>query len=429
MTRNTGQRMGRRGFLGTAAGVTAAVGVLKASTPAVAAASRKNNTVGIGFIGCGGRGYSLMTQFKWLQNEGGGNLRLTAACDVYRPRLERMAREIGGRAYMDHRELLQDRDVDAVVIATPDHHHGYQAIDAMRAGKDLYCEKPLTHWRQFELARQVAQVARETGRVFQLGTQGMSDHAWTLIRDMIRQGVIGQPIHAECGYFRVGDFGEAGMKIDDPDAKPGADLNWEAFLGDAPRRAFSVSRFFRWRMYEDYAGGPVTDLFPHSLAPSLYALDLDFPNKAVAIGGKYRYDDREVPDPFKMLLEYNHSLALAVLGTQGNAHTTTGSRGEPGRIPVIRGWDATITIIGEEIVVTRSNKPDQELQRVPIPQGQDLKQYVKRFYECVVNRETNTGFNAEWAYRLQTALIMGALALRHNKVAVFDRMKQEIVLL
>jgi len=309
-----------------------------------------NERLGIGFIGCGGRSGAHFQAVHWLKTQGKEPIEIVASCDIYRPRLNKRIEGFGGKAYMDYRELLADPKVDVVCIATPDHHHGQQAIDAIKAGKHVYCEKPVTHWRQFELTKKLAQTVRESDRAFILGSQGMSDSAYHQMRKLVVDGLIGKPIHAECGYFRVGDWGERGMRIDDPNARPGPDLNWEAFLGDMPKRPFDVSRFFRWRMYEDYAGGPSTDLFPHSLTPMLYMLGVKMPSMVVATGGKYRYQEREIPDTFNTLIDYPEGITVAVLGTQGNDYQGPGGRGAPGRVPVIRGWEGTLTIEGKEIV-------------------------------------------------------------------------------
>ncbi len=416
----------RREFLRHATMAAATAGVAGAARRAHAANS-PNARLRIGIIGCGGRSGAHVSSYDWVKSEG-LPIEIAAVCDVYKPRRDRMAKKYDAKAYEDYRELLADPSVDVVSIATPDHHHGYQALDAVKAGKDVYCEKPVTHWRQFELTRELAMAVKESGRVFQLGTQGLSDSAWHQMKKMIAEGAIGKPIHAECGYFRVGDWGESGMPIDDANVKPGPELNWEAFLGDAPRRPFDVSRFFRWRMYEDYSGGPVTDLFPHSLTPTLFMLGGGMPAKVVGVGGKYRYEPREVPDTFNMLIEYPGGLTVAVLGTQGNPLQGTGERGAGGRVPIIRGWDAAITLEGNEIVLVPVENPDKNTRRFPVEQGEDTKAYFKSFIEHCLNRDTNTASNAELAYQVQTALQMGALALREDKVARFDAAQQRIVL-
>jgi predicted dehydrogenase len=329
---------------------------------------------------------------------------------------------------MDHRELLADPRVDVVFIATPDHHHGYQAMDAVHAGKDVYCEKPVTHWRQFDLTRKLAEEVKKSSRVFQLGTQGMSDSAYHQMRKLIQDGLIGQPIHAECGYFRVGDWGERGMPIDDPNAKPGPDLNWQAFLGDSPTRPFDVSRFFRWRMYEDYAGGPSTDLFPHCLTPMVYMLGVGMPRLVMATGGKFRYEEREVPDTFNMLIDYPEKITVAVLGTQGNNYQGTGERGAPGRVPVVRGWEGSLTIDKTEIVFIPAEGSKKHPQRFPIGHGEDMTGYFKTFIECCRARNTATPSPMDLAFQVQTALQMGTLGLRKGKVARFDAVGQKILL-
>jgi len=332
------------------------------------------------------------------------------------------------KGYADHHELLADPNVDVVCIATPDHQHGYQAIDAVRAGKDVYCEKPVTHWRQFELTKRLAAEVKKSDRVFQLGTQGMYDSAWWQMRKLIQDGLIGQPVHAECGYFRVGDWGERGMPIDDANAKPGSDLNWDAFLGDAPKRPFDVSRYFRWRMYEDYAGGPSTDLFPHCLTPVLFMLGVAMPRAAVATGGMLRYQEREIPDTYNMLIDYPEKVTVAVLGTQANDYPGTEARGSGQRIPVIRGWEGTLTIEKNEIVFIPADGSRKKPQRFAIEHGEDFVEYWQKFINCCRERRQDTLSTMDLAYHVQTALQMGMLGLQAGKVARFDSGQEKILL-
>ncbi|MGE5607738.1 MAG: Gfo/Idh/MocA family protein, partial [Bacillota bacterium] len=364
----------------------------------------------------------------YLKTQRNQPVEIVAVCDAYRPRMQKTAEAYKAKAYMDHRQLLDDPNVDIVCIATPDHLHGYQAIDALRAKKDVYCEKPVTHWRQFDLIKQLAAEVKKSGQAFQLGTQGMSDGAWHLGKRLIQEGLIGQPIHAECGYFRVGDWGERGMPIDDPNAKPGPDLNWEAFLGDSPKRPFDVSRFFRWRMYEDYAGGPVTDLYPHCLTPMISMLGVTFPSLVVATGGKFRYEEREVPDTFNMLIDYPQELTVAVLGTQGNNDPSFPMRGAPGRLPVIRGWEGSLTVQPKELVFTPAEGSQKKAQKFPIEHGEDFILHWENFLAACRDRSKPTFSPADLAYHVQTALIMAAWSQRQGKVARFDAEKQQIVM-
>lgn len=419
----------RRSFIRTAG---AAAGAIAASTAMPARSYARvlgaNDRIGLGMIGCGGRGRYTLTQLKEMQ-DAGTNIEIVAACDTYRPRLQAQADLYKAKPYADHRELLADSRVDVVSITTPDHIHGYQVIDAVQAGKDVYCEKPVTHWRQFELTKRMTAEVKTSSRVFQLGSQGMSNPAWQQGRKLIADGVIGQPIHAECGYFRVGDWGEAGMPIDDPNAKPGPDLNWEAFLGDSPKRPFDVSRYFRWRLYEDYSGGQATDLYPHCLTPTLFMLDVDMPASAVGSSGKYRYfecKEREIPDTANLLIDYPEKITVVVLGTQGNNFFGADEMGSVGRAPTIRGWEGTLSFTRTEIIFSPAEGSKSKPQRWPVPHAEDLKLHYQDFLECCRTRKQPRS-HIGLAFRTQTALQMGVLSYRHGKTVRFDKEKQTIV--
>lgn len=420
----------RRTFIYTA-GTMAAGAVLPQAIVHAQTPSGANDRIGIGFIGCGGRGSYHAKELAGMRDRG-EPIELVAACDVYRPRMNALAAQYKMASYFDHHDLLADKNVDVVCIATPDHIHAPQAIDAVRAGKDVYCEKPFTHWRQIELTKAACEEIGKSGRVFQLGTQGLSDPAWHQMAKLVKDGLIGKPIHAECGYFRVGDWGERGMKIDDPSAKPGKDLNWEAFLGDAPKRDYDVSRFFRWRMYEDYSGGPVTDLFPHSLTPAVFMLNLGVPSQAVAIGGIYRYPEREVPDTFNMLLDYPEALTLAVLGTQGNNMQGAHERGSGGRCPHLRGWDGTLTVLPnpqtkqDEIVFMPAEGAKKDAQRIAIEGKESVPDHWKNLLDCMRSREKPHS-SIDLAYRVQTALQMAAHAARNGKTMKYDAAGKKVI--
>ncbi len=420
----------RRRFLHTtgaaaAAGSAAASGSPLSQVLLTTGALGANERIGIGLIGCGGRGNSLMGTVLALQKKG-TPVEIVAVCDIYRPRLDKAAKLYKAKPYMDHHELLADKRVDVVCIATPDHHHVQQVMDAARAGKDAYCEKPLSHWSQFELTKQTAKEVARLKRIVQVGTQYLSDSAWHQGAELVKAGEIGRPIHAECGYFRVGDWGERGMPIDDPKAKAGKDLRWEAFLGDRPRRPFDVSRFFRWRMYEDYSGGPVTDLYPHVLTPVVHVLGAKMPALAVATGGKFRYQEREVPDTFNMIVDYPEKFSIAVMGTQGNDYPSTGKRRAGMPCPVFRGWEGTITVDGDELVVIPAAGVKKATKRVPIKHGINMEAYWQNLLDCCRTREQPWG-HLELAYRVQTALQMAMLAFRSGRTARFDARSERIV--
>lgn len=425
-------KLNRREFMNKVSAATVAFAAMGISSRNSFGA---NDKLGVGFIGTGARGNAHLQAIHWLRTDGKYPVDIVAVCNNFKPRMQRAAVGYKAKPYSDYRDLLKDPNVDVVCIATPDHLHGYMAIDAMKAGKDVYCEKPITHWRQFELTKRLAEEVKKSGRVFQAGTQGMSDSAWHQMKKLIQDGIIGQPIHAECGYFRIGDWGERGMPIDDHNAKPGDDLDWEAFLGDSPKRDFDVSRYFRWRMYEDYAGGPCTDLYPHSLTPVAYMLGVKFPSMVVAAGGKFRYQEREIPDTFNMLIDYPEKLTIAVLGTQGNNYKgRLGGRGAGCNIPLIRGWEGTLTIINNEIafipmerdslIAASKAKP----QSFKIEHDEDHVEFWRTSLDCCRDKNPNTLSPIDLALHVQTACQMAFLGFRQGKTAKFDAEKEQIVL-
>ena len=424
-------RFTRRQFIHQSGIITSslALGTLS-SKNARAQSKSSNDKLGIGVIGTGGRGNSHLRMLKRLQEEG-ENIEIIAVCDIYRPRLDQTATTYKAKAYDDHRQLLDNKNVDVVCIATPDHIHGYQAIDAILAGKDVYCEKPITHWRQFELTKKLLKVVEKNNRVFQLGTQAMSDSVWHQMKKLVQEGLIGQPLYGETGFFRIGDWGERGMKIDDPNAKPGKDLNWEAFLGDAPKHEFSVDRFFRWRLFEDYAGGPVTDLYPHSLTQVIDILGVDMPDSVVALGGIHRYDYelRDVPDTFNLIAQYPEKVTITVLGTQANDYNATVQRGSGQRTPIIRGWDGSLSIDknNKDIIFTPiREKGAKEPQRIPIDYPEDNTKHWKNLLECSRTRNKKTWSPMDLAFRTQTVLQMAMMANREAKTVRYDKKSMSI---
>jgi len=310
-----------------------------------------------------------------------------------------------------------------VCIATPDRLHLPQALDAIRAGKDVYCEKPMGHWSQFALSKKFFEETRRLGRVVQIGNQANSSGAWKQVRQIIQQGSVGRVQHIAAGYYRNGDWGER-MPIPDRNAKPGPDLDWEAFLGDAPKAPFSVERFFSWRMFLDYAGGPSTDLFPHVLTPFISALGLKFPSLAVASGGIFKYSDygREVPDTFNMVLDYPERLSINLVCTLSNAFNSD---------PVIRGDSGTIVLEGTDFGAGfRSIKLHPlkgEPTEIPGSLPNSTLEHWKNFLECVRTRGKPVS-DVEFGLYVQAAMCMAMLGFLNQKVARFDPAKQEILL-
>ncbi|MBN2327942.1 MAG: Gfo/Idh/MocA family oxidoreductase [Candidatus Omnitrophica bacterium] len=391
-----------------------------------------NDRLRIGVIGCGGRGGSHIGMLLKLREQGNA-LDITAVCDTYRPRLQQAAeRTHAVFSTMKHEELLERSDVDVVLIATPEHWHGYQTIDALKAGKDIYVEKPLTHWRQLGLAEKVAEAAKQSGGLVQVGCQRMSCSAYTQAKELIQKGMIGKPVMAETGYFRFGDWGERGMSIDDPNAHPGPDLDWERFQGDCPRHEFSVSRYFRWRMYADTAGGPISDNYIHFYNPLAYTLGLGYPTKVAGLGGIHRYtldqapdpvyrQEREIPDTCNLVIEYPDRFTVTCSGTQANAFTTYGSN----ETPIIRGWDGTLLIGGQDIRVLKSDD-SKEIHREPIQHGIDQMKFWADFLDCCRTRKQPLS-NAALSAPVNTTMQMGVMAVNGERVIRYDHEQKRVI--
>jgi predicted dehydrogenase len=408
----------RRTFLQTAA---AAGGIAAGSTFTVLAdgAQGANERIGVGFIGTGGRcqaHINIVNQFKAQ-----GITQPVAVCDVYAPRVHAAAQKTGGKAYRNHEDLLADPRVDVVCIATPDRHHAPQAIDAVQAGKDVYVEKPLVHWSQFKLAKQLEAETQKNGRIVQVGTQYMADDAYGQVRKLIADGAVGKIVHVQAGFFRRGDWGER-MHIPDPNAQPGPDLDWERFLGDAPKVPFSVSRFFQWRLYWDYAGGPSTDLLVHTFTPVFAVLQLDFPERVLGGGGTFQYN-REVPDQCNIIADYPGGPSVVMMNSLSNY---------TGIDTMLRGTDGIIIwkdITHRDSTGVRIVSVDKRKEEIFIPwKGKgDTSRLWANFLECVKTRSQPYS-PIDLAVRVQAPLNMGILAHRENTVARFDAEKSEILL-
>ncbi len=408
--------LNRREFLTLAA--TAAVAAPFVSRARVLGA---NDRIGVGFIGTGGRGRTHLAVVQGLINEG-ENLQMTAVCDAYGYRLNEAAKATGAKPYAKHQDLLADSGVDVVCVATPDRLHVPLALKAIQAGKDVYCEKPMGHWSQFDLCREFSEETAKLKRIVQVGNQGNSSPAWGKVRELVQQGAIGRLQHIQAGYFRDGDWGER-MPIPDREATPGPELDWEGFLGDAPKVPFTVDRFFSWRKYLDYAGGPCTDLFPHVLTPFVSALGLGYPRRATASGGIFKYStyDREVPDTFNMTLDYPEGASAVLVCTLANSYSTEPAiRGDEGTLILQNagGWEA-----GFDSITVVPRKGAQKI--VPGWKSESTPLHWKNFLHCARTREKPVS-DVEFALKVQAAMCMAMLAFLQERVAHFDAATRRI---
>ena len=279
----------------------------------------------VGVIGSGANAEAHLKALIGLADQ--DNVEIAAVCDVYQPRLDRAAAIALARPYRDYRALLEHRGLDYVVIASPNHWHAQMAIDAIDAGLHVYCEKPLAHTIPECLA--VRRRVKESKSLLQCGVQGMSDDSYETAATYISEGAIGKPILAQVDYSRnyVNDLW---LEEHDATADPNSNLDWDAFLGPAPKRPWEPDRFFSWRRYWDYSGGIPTDLLIHRLARVVHACGLTAPSRVVATGGKYVFTNSaaEIPDTFNAMLEYPEGMTVLLTSTMANSspvrHTIRG---------------------------------------------------------------------------------------------------------
>jgi predicted dehydrogenase len=293
--------LSRRSFVKTSAGLAIA------GAPGILPALGANDKAQIGWIGTGSRGYYLMDRLYTGSKE---LVEVVAVCDTYTGNLARAkdrVQTMGGntpKTYDDFLQLLADPNVDSVVISTPEHLHYSMFMAALKAGKNIYVEKPLAH--TIEQGEEMVAAAKKAGKVVQVGTQNRSNSLYQRAREMVQEGAIGDIHYVRAFWYRNSLDNNPAWRYNIPaDASPD-NTDWRKFLGPAPNRAFDKQRYYQWRLYWDYSGGISTDLLVHQTDITNFVCGRTVPTSCMASGGIYRWtsDDREVPDTFSAVYEY-----------------------------------------------------------------------------------------------------------------------------
>jgi predicted dehydrogenase len=338
-----------------------------ASTAALAQ-TRPNDKIRIALIGAGGMGSGDVRSA--LQT---GLTEMVAAADVYEGRLTRAKEEWGAHLFTtrDYREVLAKKDIDAVIVATPDHWHAQIAIDAMNAGKDVYVEKPMV--QKIDDGHAVIAAAQKTNRILQVGSQRVSSIIYDKARQLLAAGAIGELNLVEAWWDRNSAIGAWQYSMD-PEASRKT-IDWDRFLGTAPKRAFEPIRLFRWRNYQDYGTGVAGDLFVHLFSGMHFITGAQGPSRAFATGGlRFWKDGRDVPDVMMGLYDYpGFNLALRVNFVNG-AGETSGFRfvGSEGVMTVGNGVSVA--------KVTRETAPGHTIGTFPRKvQEEVLKNYNAKY--------------------------------------------------
>jgi predicted dehydrogenase len=393
-----------------------------------------NDRINIGVIGVGGRGFYVAREFaKAGETE---NAQILAVCDVYEKRKKRAAETYKAQGYLDYREIVNRSDIDAVIVATPDHWHATIALDAMDRGKDVYLEKPMCH--TIDEAKKLVDTVRETKRVLQVGSQTTSGDQWHKAKKAIADGMLGQVIMSQGSYHRNSKEGEWNWTIDaeaGPDGKGDNYIDWKMWLGPAQKRSWDPDRFFRFRKYWDYSGGIATDLFYHVVAPmNICWGEPQFPSKVTADGGIYVFKqrpeggvDREVPDTFAVIGSYPKGHQLVLSSSMANSQHIPGLiRGHEASLVMVEhgrfeGFAPYITVRPEKRVISADYKAKwgEEDIKIPVAETNTMQVHVTNFLQCMRSRQKPT-LDVETGARAQVLISMAVQSFKEGRVLYFD---------
>src|SRR5271170_352241 len=323
--------LSRRQFLQTSAGVAGAslmagpVFLDSETSLAAAAQAAASDTIRFGIVGVGMEGSGLLSTAIQLPG-----VECVAAADLYDGRHD-LAKEITGkpiRTTRRYQELLDAKDINAILVAVPDHWHKQVVVDALAAGKDVYCEKPMSHNPADGLAMVAA--AKKTDRIVQIGAQRTSSVLCAKAKELYEKGTIGELNLVEASYGRNDPTGAWEYPLP-PDLSP-QDLDWDTWLGTAPKKPFDPNTFARWRCWKEYGTGVAGDLLVHLISGMQTVIGVnEVPKRVSAFGGIYRWKDgRNMPDVHPVLFEYDNVPVYMrlTLGTESTEVTRfMGSKG------------------------------------------------------------------------------------------------------
>jgi predicted dehydrogenase len=399
-----------------------------------------NDRVVVAFVGTGGMGGTHVRNYSndW-QNR---NIQIGGICDVHQGRREgnaKYARDKGAAdatliVDKDYRKILENKDIDAVVIATPEHWHGQIAVHAMDAGKHVYIQKPMT--RYLDEAFQVHDAAVRTKRVVQVGSQGCSNMVYHAAGKAIREGKLGQVVMGQGSYTRNSKNGEWNYGIDG-NLKP-ENLDWELWLGSAPARPWdasapgagdgeqgtrddSKSRYHRYRKYRDYSAGILGDLMPHKLNPFLIASgNPEYPTRVSCIGTRIG-DDREVEDTVQVVAEFPSKWTMLFVGSTVN---------EQGLQDTFRGHKATI-YFGNGVKLNPERWASEEVEAADLPVDgptyESHENHEKNWLEAIrANDPMKANCNYDLATKVQTIVSLAEMSVRQSKTMLFDAKSRKV---
>jgi predicted dehydrogenase len=415
----------RRRFLATAgvAGAASGLGLARQSSPREGEQEKANATkatvppsekIVLGFIGAGGMGTGLINTFVKFPD-----VSIAAVCDVYEPHLHQGQSAAGGSptAYGDFRRLLDRKDIDAVVIATPDHWHGITSILACAAGKDVYCEKPLAH--RIHEGRAMVRAAEKFGRVTQMGNLMHASENYHRVVEIIRSGVLGKI--SKTRVWLAADRSGMGRPQDGP---PPGGCEYDFWLGPAPLRPFNPNRFtFNWRYFWDYGGGILTDFCCHIVDLVHWAMDVEAPRTISASGGRYALDDNcEVPDTLEVTYEYEkggQKFLMVWSHTDASAHGIENR----GLGILFQGTDASLVAdyVSYKIFPAKGREVREPPKTLPRSVG-----HHREWLDAIKSRR-QCSCRFAYGHRLTTVGNLGNIALWTGQKLVWDPAAERII--
>ena len=450
-------QVNRRGFLKTASAVTAGtlvsggtkIHLLAQEQGEPAKPASANDQIQIALIGAGGQGQGDTRTAAEVPG-----VKVVAAADCYNGRLDH-AKELWGDDVFttrDYNEILARKDIDAVIVGTPDHWHKQVSVDAMKAGKDVYCEKPMIHL--YSDGPEIIRTAHETNRIIQIGSQRVSSLIYTKAKQLLASGAIGQLNMVTAWWDRNSALGAWDYTIP-PDASPET-CDWPRFLGTAPKIPFNAEHFFQWRKWKAYGSGVAGDLFVHLFSGTHYVTDTHGPVRAMATGGlRFWKDGRDVPDVLLGTFDYPQGFNLSVRvnfvdgGEESEGLIFTGSEGtmeiggdavSVNRVP--RETEPGFTIESfPEAMQKEIVKAYREKYPIPHPTGEpplgyakyaapagdsDSYNHLKNFFEAVRNRRPVVE-DAVFGFRAAGAALLSNVSYERGAVVRWDPEQMKIV--
>ena len=436
---NVENTVSRRKFMSTSAAGAAAIGTATGVVGQFAAAksANANERLQIGFIGPGLRGFSGHVEQLARLRKAGLPIDLVGVNEVFDQRAEKVVdfihkdTGIEPKRYEDYRDMLASDEIDAVCIGTPDHWHAKQSIDAMNAGKHVYCEKPMTHTVQEAL--DVVKTWKTTGTVMQVGVQSTALPVWGKANEMMRMGELGKVLMYQTEFFRNSKMGQWRYYELTKDMTP-MSIDWRRWLGSeeglAPDMPFDRAIYAQWRRFWPFGAGMYTDLFVHRTTSMLKATGLRYPRRVVGSGGIFlEYDGRDVPDVATVVADYGEGVQGLITATMACANTPIRQliRGHHGSIVFGTGESFTgFKFVSERPQVTLNSKiKDKDIEVGKVEDS--TYNHQKNFVECCLN---NTPDQVNCPPDLGAAAIvtvnLGARSYREGKVFHFDPDTQTI---